>query len=250
MSEEDAEKQNDSIIGIMDKLIKAVEAAASGAAEKLGTIEYVMDKFTFLTSRTERNHYFKKGEVEYILCGKDIGDTASQMENTEYYIVLKVLLQVWALRFAIDTIDNFINSTVVFPPQRLAFALAEGALDSCLDMLNMLNGAEVPICPKSFTSVRLKYSDHLRILLLLKPEEEILRKARQLMQVNIKQLVDAGTGETRHDFRLGDYSTAIYASIEAKLNLFFLPMLKLDSLMPDRFSEGRYVIRKEIYVGY
>jgi hypothetical protein len=161
-----------------------------------------------------------------------------------------VFLQVWALRFAIDTIDDFIRSTIVFPPQRLAFALAEGVLNSSLEMLDMMNGEEIPICPKSFTAVKLKYSDHLRILLLMKPEEEILRKARQLMQVNIKQVVDMNTGVTRSDFRLGDFSTVISASVEAKVRLTFLPLLKVDKLMPKSFEGGRYVIRKKIYVGY
>ncbi|HOH89564.1 MAG TPA: hypothetical protein PLT56_05165, partial [Bacillota bacterium] len=137
-----------------------------------------------------------------------------------------------------------------FPPQRLAFALAEGALDSSLDIFNMLNGEAVPICPKSFTAIRLKYSDHLKILLLMKPEEEILRKARQLIQVNIKQVVDANTGLTRSDFRLGDYSTVISASVKAKVNLFFLPLLKVDRMLPGSFENGKYLIRKQIYVGY
>ena len=114
----------------------------------------------------------------------------------------------------------------------------------------MLNGEAVPICPKSFTAIRLKYSDHLKILLLMKPEEEILRRARQLIQVNIKQVVDAKTGLPRSDFRLGDYSTVMSASVKAKVNLFFLPLLKVDRLLPGSFENGRYLIRKQIYVGY
>ncbi|MBP7073063.1 MAG: hypothetical protein KBB40_06130 [Clostridia bacterium] len=250
MREEEAERSNDAIIKTLEKLVKAIEDIASNTLEKVNTIEYVMDKYTFLTSRTERGHYFKKGEVEYIISGSDIKEGYSPIKNTEYYVVTKVLLQVWALRFAIDTIDAFISSTVVFPPQRLAFALAEGALDSSLDIFNMLNGEAVPICPKSFTAIRLKYSDHLKILLLMKPEEEILRKARQLIQVNIKQVVDANTGLTRSDFRLGDYSTVISASVKAKVNLFFLPLLKVDRMLPGSFENGKYLIRKQIYVGY
>jgi uncharacterized coiled-coil DUF342 family protein len=250
MKEEEAEESNDTILKSMEKLGKAIVGAASNAVEKINTIEYVMDKYTFLTSKTERNHYFRKGEVEYIISGMDIGEGYTTLKNSEYYVVTNVLLQVWALRFAIDTIDNFIGSVIVFPPQRLAFALAEGALDSSMDMFNMLNGEEVPICPKSFTAVKLKYSDHLRILLLMKPEEEVLRKSRQLIQVNIKQVVDAGTGLARSDFRLGDYNTVISAKVEAKVNLFFLPLLKVDRLMPDSFEDGRYIIRKQIHVGY
>ena len=250
MREEEAEKSNDAIIKTLEKLAKAIGDVASNAFEKVNTIEYVMDKYTFLTSGTERGHYFRKSEVEYIISGSDIEEGYSPIKNTEYYVVTKVLLQVWALRFALDTIDAFIRSTVVFPPQRLAFALAEGALDSSLDIFNMLNGEAVPICPKSFTTVRLKYSDHLKILLLMKPEEEILRRARQLIQVNIKQVVDAKTELPRSDFRLGDYSTVISASVKAKVNLFFLPLLKVDRLLPGSFENGKYLIYKQIYVGY
>lgn len=250
MQEEEAEKENDAILKNMEKLAKAIEEAASGTVEKLNTIEYVMDKYTFLTSKTERNHYFRKGEVEYIISGADTEEAYTALKNTEYYVVANVLFQVWALRFAIDAIDNFIMSSIIFPPQRLAFALAEGALDSSLEMLDMLNGREVSICPKSFTAVKLKYSDHLKILLLMKPEEEILRKARQLMQVNIKQIEDAKTGVKRPDFKLEDYSTVISAKAEAKVNLFFLALLKVDRLMPGSFEDGRYIIRKQIHVGY
>jgi len=249
ISEEQAEENNNMVLESLEKLSDAVESAATGTVEKVNTIEYVMDNFTFLTTRTERGHYFRKGEVEYIIGGPDEG-TGSTLTNSEYYVVAKVFLQVWALRFAIDTIDDFVRSAIVFPPQRLAFALAEGAVDSCMDMLEMMNGEGVPICPKSFTAIRLKYSDHLRILLLMKPEQEILRKTRQLMQVNIKQVVEAGTGVARSDFRLGDYSTVIAASVRAKVNLFFLPVLKLDKLMPGSFENGEYVIFKKIYVGY
>ncbi|MGE5677369.1 MAG: hypothetical protein ACM3ZR_04855, partial [Pseudomonadota bacterium] len=250
ISEEKAEESNNSILKSMDRLSKAIEDSASNAAGKISTIEYVMGNFTFLTSKTERNHYLRKGEVEYIICGNDGPKAGAGVTNSEYYLVTNVFMQVWALRFAMDTLDDFARSTVIFPPQRLAFALAEGALDSCMDMIEMMNGGGVPILPKSLTGVRLRYSDHLRLLLLMKPEEEILRKTRQLIQVNIKQLVDMKTGRTRADFRLGDYNTVISASVEARVNLLFLPMLKLDKLMPGSFEEGRYVIRKKIYMGY
>ncbi len=250
IQEEEAEKSNETIVKNLERLAKAIEEAASSAVGKVNTIEYIMDKYTFLTSKTERNHYFRKGEVEYIISGADTEEVFSSIKNTEYYVVTNVLLQVWALRFAIDTIDDFIRSAIIFPPQRLAFALAEGALDSSMDMYHMLNGEEVPICPKSFTAVRLKYSDHLKILLLLKPEEEILRKARQLMQVNIKNMVDVKTGLQRKNFRMGEYSTILSARVEAKVNLFFFPLLKVDRLMPGSFEDGRYIIRKQIHVGY
>ncbi len=249
IDEEEAEENNNMILETLEKLSEAVESAAAGTVEKVNIIEYVMENFTFLTTRTERGHYFRKGEVEYIIGGSDT-EADNRLTNSEYYVVAKVFLQVWALRFAIDTIDDFVRSAIVFPPQRLAFALAEGGVDSCMDMLEMMNGEGVPICPKSLTTIRLKYSDHLRILLLMKPEQEILRKARQLMQVNIKQVVEAGTGIVRSDFRLGDYCTVIAASAKVKVNLFFLPVFKLDKLMPGSFDNGEYVIYKKIYVGY
>lgn len=250
MTEDEAESHNDSVLKAAERLTKAVDSAASDAFEKLCTIEYIMDKYTFLTSKTERGHYFRKGEVEYIISGPDITEEYNPIKNTEYYIVTKVLLQVWALRFTLDSIDNFVRSTVLFPPQRLAFALAEGALDSSLDMYKLLNGEEIPILPKSFTAVKLKYSDHLRLLLLMKSEEEMLAKARQLIQVNMKNMADARTGAIRKDFRLSDYSTLISARVEARVNLLFLPMLKLDRLMPDSFDGRSYRITKQIFMGY
>jgi len=167
IGEEEAERRNDTILENLNKLIQVVNDAAAGTMEKAYLIEYVMDKYTFLTSKTDRVHHFRKGEVEYILAGNDSVSNYSELQNTEYFVIGKVLLQIWTLRFALDVLDSFINSTVVFPPQRLAFALTEGALDASMDMFNLLNGEAIPITPKSFTAVKLKYSDHLRILLYM-----------------------------------------------------------------------------------
>ena len=109
IQEEEAEKRNNEILRIAERLSDAVKDAASSALEKINTVEYVMDKYTFLTSRTKRNHYFSKGEVEYIISGPDINEEYSQIKNTEYYIVTKVLLQVWALRFALNTVDALLQ---------------------------------------------------------------------------------------------------------------------------------------------
>jgi predicted nucleic acid-binding Zn-ribbon protein len=250
IGESEAEKRNDVILKNLDKLARVVNDTVSNTVEKMYLIEYVMDKYTFLTSKTDRAHYFKKGEIEYILAGNDVGTPYDIFNNTECLIITKVLFQVWAMRFTIDFIDNFVNSTVVFPPQRLAFALLEGALDSSMDVCSLLNGEAIPLCPKSFTAVKLKYSDHLRILLFMKPEEEILRKARQLMQINIKQVADSRGHRSREGFKLGDYSTMIRAEVEARLNLFFLPLIKADKLLPEHFDGGRYIIKKQIISGY
>ena len=44
---------------------------------KIYLTEYIMDKHTFITSPTQRGHYFNKGEVEYILFGRPADGTIS-----------------------------------------------------------------------------------------------------------------------------------------------------------------------------
>ena len=79
----------------------------------------------------------------------------------------------------------------------------------------MLNGEEWPFVLKLYISETKVF----------RPSETIAsyeaggrntKKSKTAYAINIKQLVDAKTGQERSDFRLGDYSTVISAAVKAK----------------------------------
>lgn len=242
--EEAAEAENNSILKYMDTLYHEVvlffSEGGQASVEKLYITEYIMDKFTYHTSETERDHYLEKGEVEYILWGG-----TNQNGN-----IAKVFTSIGFLRLAINSIDYFATSSVPHPVLRLVYAIGRGLIQSCVDTYELYRGEDIPLCPSlkgkpvTFT---VNYSDHLRIFLLLqsvRDEEGLLNNVRQLMQVNMKQGTD---GET---FRLGDYESKLTARAEVRINLLFLPVFHLDKLKIKGFEGGSYVVARESRMGY
>lgn len=232
----------DKIYEFITGLTGIIDSNAADLRDKVYLTEYVMDKFTFLTSQTDRNHLFTKGEVEYILNGRDIPYDPAR--NCQSVVIANVLAQVWFLRFSIDAIDAFATSKIVNPLARLAWSLSEGVFAASAEMVAMLKGEGVKICPSFKKGPELRYSDHLRILLLMQDEDETLRKIQQLAQVNLR----SSAGE--EDFRLSSCETAIKAQAEVKVNLLFLPYLSLDKLGLEQFRGGEYTIRREVTIGY
>ena len=191
-----------------------------------------MDKYTFSTSQTERNHYFNKAEIEYILCGQDI-----EAENASL-----LLGSVWFLRFCIDTVDYFVNSKIPIPQVRIVWALVEGATRAFKDIYELYTTKKgCAICP-SVSNITVSYSDHLRLFLLMKNEGIKLNRMRQLLQVDLMK--------KNSEFRLENYETIVSAKVEVKVNLLFIPLLQLDKLKLEHFKGGKYVIKKEIMTGY
>lgn len=233
LSDEDtAETQNGNILKFMDKFQSLLSLTAENARDNMYITEYIMDKYTFATSQTERKHYFNKAEVEYILCGQDI-----EAENAA-----SILASVWFLRFAVDSVDYFATSKIPHPVARLVWSLIEGATRAFKDIFDLYTTTEgCAICP-SVQSVKISYSDHLRMFLLLKSEDTKLNRMRQLLQVDLMQV--------NKDFRLGNYETIIKVKVEVKVNLLFMTLLQLDKLNLKHFKGGQYVIKKEIVAGY
>jgi hypothetical protein len=231
-NEQEAERQNTNILSFMNKFKKLFSITAQNARDNMYITEYIMDKYTFATSQTERNHFFNKAEVEYILCGQDI-----EAENAA-----TILASMWFLRFGIDTVDYYATSKIPHPLARLVWALIEGTTRAFKDVFNLYTTTEgCGICP-SFPGVKVSYSELLKIFLLLEGEKTKLNRMRQLLQVDLMQ--------QNKDFRLGNYETVVRVSAEVKINLLFMPLLQLDKLNLQHFKGGKYVIKKEVVSSY
>jgi hypothetical protein len=208
-----------------------VEQALLDGGAKLAICEYIMDKYTFATSQTERGHYFQLGEVEYILCGND-----SELAN-----VTEMFSKIFVIRLAINALDAFLKSPVLHPLARLAEALVTGFTKACADMLRLYMGEAVAIYP-SLAQPALAYSDYLRLFLLQQDKNTQLNRMRQLIQVNLAQ--------SGNSFALKEHSASFKARAEVSINLLFLPALHLDKLGFPNFSGNKYLIIKETRAGY
>jgi len=226
-----AEKAGLALFKLAGDFAAGVEQALLDGGAKLAICEYIMDKYTFATSRTERGHYFQRGEVEYILCGND-----SELAN-----VLEMFTKIFVIRWAIDALEAFLKSPVFHPVARLAEALTAGFVRACADMLRLYQGEVVALCP-SMAQPALAYSDYLRLFLLQQDKNTQLERMRQLIQVNLAQ--------SGQPFALKEHSTSIRARAEISINLWFLPALHLDKLGFPNFSGDRYYIVKEARAGY
>ncbi|MCR4441958.1 MAG: DUF5702 domain-containing protein [Peptococcaceae bacterium] len=189
---------------------------------------YIMDKCTYLTSATVRDHYFQKGEVEYI-----IGGNASELTN-----LLTVFRKIFFLRYAVNVLQCFLESRITHPFFRLASALAGGIPPACTDVARLYQGEEVPFYPE-LPGLKMKYSDYLRLFLLLQSEETRLDRIKQLMEVNMREM------RQEENFALSAYRAACRAAAEVEINLWFIPALHLEN-----FKSGKYRLKCETFVGY
>lgn len=227
------EEVGKNIFGFLSKIGKAIAEIAEGGMERVYITEYIMDKYTFVTSPIKRGHFFNKGEVEYIICGGN-----SQIGN-----ITSAFGRIWGIRFAVNAVDAFFTCRLPTFWSRLARALIEGFIGATQDMRSMYNGTSVPIC-KSLEklSVRLSYSDHLRLLLLLNSEKTNLNRMRQLIQIDIRQI--------QPNFELKNYGTVIKAEAEVSIDLWFASLLNLDKFGFKQIKGNKYIITEKAIVEY
>ncbi|MDX9871731.1 MAG: DUF5702 domain-containing protein [Clostridia bacterium] len=193
------------ILEYLDALDKELETVLLQSLDKLYQAEYILDKYTYLTSSTLRNHYLDKGEAEYILVG----------DNAELSNLLTVFGRILLFRFAVNTMDVFVKNPLPDPLARLVLALTEGFAAASAETVRIYDGQSVPLFPGT-SAVTLSYSDYLRLFLVLQDKEIQLNRMRQLMQVNIRQMDQAG------DFQLNALTARGIVRAAAEIDLWFL----------------------------
>ena len=232
-NEKAAGELEENVFTYLKELTATLQQIAIGGVEKIYLTEYIMDKHTFITSPTQRGHYFNKGEVEYILFGRP-----AERDN-----IFLAFLSIWQLRFAVNVVDSFFTNPAPTFLSRLGTALVEGFICATNDLTNMYAGRGAPLCDSLKTlPTRLSYSDHLRLLLLMRSEKEQLDRIRQLMQINIRQ--------TKEDFLLKDYGTRVEATAEISIDLWFASLLQLDKFGLPQVHGNRYIIKKTALAQY
>jgi len=200
-------------------------------------IDYIMGKCTYLTSQTARNHYFEVAEVEYILFGN----------KTQVGNVVATVASIYGMRFGI----NFINYLITTPGgfiSRLAGALTRALAQSVLDIGDMLiargTEGEAPgcaLCP-SFKHLKLSYSDHLRLLLLMKFTDSDMKSLEKTMNSTLTTHYE-GKSTT-------ELSASATATADVGINLIMIPAFTDIMPLGDRFRDGKFFIPVSGYYAY
>lgn len=224
------------ISGMINRL-----SGLEGIRNECYMIDYIMERNTYLTSQSGYNHWFGCGEVEYIIFGDEM-----QISN-----IIKAVGSIYIMRFAIDTIDYFIQSPDLEIISRLITAAARGAWQAGNDLLDMIvvSGAGTgdsaegcPICPSlSKFGVKLTYSDHLRLFMLI----NIANNDTRLVNA-----MNATLEKEKKSVPISNLYTEIECSAEVEVNMIILSMFKLDVLSGGNFRNGNYVIKERIVEGY
>lgn len=205
--------------------------------DQLFYIDYIMGKCTYLTSQSEKAHFFNYAEVEYIIFGHD-----TQVAN-----VLSALTSIYLMRFAINTVNYFVTSADPELISRIVYALGRGAAQSLLDLKDMivvdLGGEEAKgcaLCP-SVDTIRLTYSDHLRLLLILKSKNALKGLEATMNATLVNENKVSGTRS---------YYTEAEANVEVEVNLILIPAFTDILPLGDRFKNGKYVIKDSVTISY
>jgi hypothetical protein len=205
--------------------------------ERAYLVEYGMDKFTFLTSNSSRpSHHFQLGEVEYILEGNNI-----QCVN-----LASVFGKIFTLRLAIDFVDDIIHTQSPEPLSRALIALGRALIDASYDMYDLIFTDEgCRLCP-SFSKVKLSYSDHIRLMLML----DTVKNKNQIVD-RMQTMVDR-TMDVKETNRTDALYTRITATSEVKINLIMLTLPMFGKVMAgqDIIKDGKFTIRETVSMGY
>lgn len=214
------------INGMFDKITNLL----TNIRDDMYLVDYIMETSTFLTSPTNRDHYFKIAEVEYILSGNTV-----QGQN-----LVKAIGNIMVLRFVIDTVYYLVKNS----PEAASFfpwiihSLGQASIQTGKDLTELIvTGEGCRIIP-SIKQPRIQYSDHLKLFLLLNGSERNLHGLKNLISKNLPETPSK------------NLCTRITLEAEVKMNLLILPMFNLNALNNSKFKNGKYILSQKVTVGY
>lgn len=229
-----------------------IKKVVTNPGNKFYLVDYIMNKCTYVTSQTGREHYFKWGEVEYIIYGQK-----SQAAN-----ILCAVGEIALIRLAINAVNYWITTPGELITRTVS-AVVRGLARTALDMTTMLldtgTGSDkglIAICPSLSKYKVLSYSDHLRLLLLMKCEGNGGADAlKRCIHVTMKEMGEDiaftdGDNVLGSSEYLKEYSTEITANVEVDVDLYFIPLLLPDFMNFGSIHNGKYRVSSTITYGY
>lgn len=230
-TEESREELDQSALSVIKEFGNGIKEAASGSVDKLFMAEYLIGRFSSLLYE-KGDHFYKRGEIEYIISGS--------ANSTELSAISTTVMKIWTIRFAINFIVDISKSLIPEPMERLAYSLMTAGIEASTDLVRLMTGYKVEALPKCSKKIELSYEDHLRLLLYMKNEKSLLDGTR--LMVNASSISSGGP-------RVENMGTFFRVKYKASINLLFIPLLKPE-LLSEKFRGGKYSIEKEEYFGY
>jgi hypothetical protein len=167
-------------------------------------------------------------EQEMIATGA-IGETAAR--NVKYFIVgCRILINLLSTllspteRASFDTKAAAISATVsvisagfiTLPPEALSIVLiiSDSIASGIRDKNKLLDGEEVKLWPSTGTDAfKVNYRDHLRLLILIQPREQLLERISAAIQQNYgdEYFTEVSCEVTRPAYVIGEFSRTNFA---------------------------------------
>ena len=197
---------------------------------------YIMDKTNYLTSTTQRDHYFKYGETEYIL----------HHFSFEPINVVMSVKSVFELRLAINFIYYLCFDS---PPAgegitllvKIAYSAIRSAIRSAVDMVNLfVLGQPINIIPSNAKWADLgqaSYRDHLTVAMLFETEKQ----PRLINTINAT-IADKAAKEGKTT-TLADLYTTVETKVTVDCDLVFMNMFGFRDIL-GKVVDGKYRITK------
>lgn len=241
----------DDLWGTIDRLLETCEGLITlvtdpeAAGEAMLFTDYVFGNFTFLTTQTIRDsRHFQVAEIEYILQGND----------SQAKCVTSTLMEITTLRLLINWIDYMTTTHSPEIISRMVIALGRAAIRTAQDMASMiftLDSAESASCAlsPSFSKVRLTYSDHLRLAMMLRA---IGDSGRQTMMGRVLKMME-DTYEVQGWGDLSTRQTRVQAEVTVEVDLVMLTLPMFEQVLPPDnpiLQDGKFLIHETVELGY
>lgn len=232
------------LLEICDGLITLV-SDPEAAGEAMLFTDYVFGNFTFLTTQTIRDsRHFQVAEIEYILQGND----------SQAKCVTSTLTEITMLRLLINWIDYMTTTHSPEIISRMVIALGRAAIRTVQDMASMiftLDSDETASCAlsPSFSKVRLTYSDHLRLAMLLRA---IGDSGRESMMDRVLLMME-DTYEVQGWGELSTRQTRVQAEVTVEVDLVMLTLPMFEHVLPPDnqiLQDGKFLIHETVDLGY
>ncbi len=215
------------------------------ALEAVQFSDYVFGNFTFLTTQTQRsNRHFQIAELEYIM----------NHDNGQAKCLMKSVSDVFLLRLAINWADYLIHTQSPEIVSRMLIALGRALIQSVRDMGEMIftfdsdESASCQLCP-SFKKIRLTYSDHLRLLLMLR---SINPDSRSKLVDRVQKMMEI-TYEVQDWGDMSKLYTQIEADVSVDVDLIMLTMPMFEKVLPPDnqiLQDGKFLVHESVKMGY
>jgi hypothetical protein len=236
---------------LVDDLYKNVKGIVSIFAEPDSMDDayfftnYVFSTHTYLTSQTNRgNRHFQLGEVEYIL----------QDSNSQLVCIAHSLRNVALLRLTINWVTYMVESVDPEWISRIISTIAKALLQTLDDMVDMLfvqEGDSAPGCAlaPNFKQVKLSYSDHLRLSMMLRAvnsddREQMFKRMLTLMQ---------DTAQTNSWSEPSELNTRLRGEVTVDVDLVMLTLPLFESVLPKDnaiLQNGKFLVHETVDMGY